>query len=158
LQYLAPSICKGAISHRRLVGLQERLVTFPSRKPGSTRPRTTRLDVLECMRRFLQPVLPAGFMKVRHFGCMHTNCHITTDTIRQLLTSLTGATLEQPRRTATTPAQVSCPTCGAPLVILSRVWPLHRASFDTGYNHDLDTSLTLSMLLWQETGDGPSAS
>jgi hypothetical protein len=132
LKYLAPSVCKVAISPRRIVGLQARLVTFPSRQPGSTRPRTTRLDVLECRRRFLQHVLPAGFMQVRHFGCMHTHCHITTDTIRPMITALTGATLEQPRRTATTPAQVSCPTCGAPLVILSRVWPLHMAIFDTG--------------------------
>ena len=66
--YLAPSVFKVAISHRRIVGLQERIVTFTSRKPGSTRPRTTRLDVFEFLRRFLQHVLPAGFMKVRHFG------------------------------------------------------------------------------------------
>src|SRR5206468_81866 len=105
---------KVAIANRRIVGLQDRIVTFPYRKPGSPRPRTTRLDVLEFMRRFLQPALPAGFMKVRHCGFVHTNCRITTDTIRQLITSHTGATLEQPRGTATTPARVTCPTCGAP--------------------------------------------
>jgi hypothetical protein len=158
LQYLAPYVFKVAISHRRLVGLQDRIVTCTYRQPGSTHPRTTRLDVLEFMRRFLQHVLPAGFMKVRHFGFMNANGRITTDTIRQLITSHTGATLEQPRCTAPTPAQVTCPHCGAPLIVLSRGWPLPMAIFDTGEDHDLDTSLTLSMLLWKETGDRPSAS
>ena len=73
-------------------------------------------------------------MKVRHFGFMNATCRITTDTIRQMITSQTGATLtlEQPRCTATTPAQVTCPHCGAPLIVLSRVWPLHMAICDTG--------------------------
>jgi hypothetical protein len=132
LKYLAPYVFKVAISNRRIVGLQDRIVTFTYRKPGSARPRTTRLDVLEFMRRFLQHVLPAGFMKVRHFGFMNANCRITTDTIRQMITSQTGATPEQPQRTATTLAQVTCPNCGAPLIVLSRVWPFHMALLDTG--------------------------
>jgi hypothetical protein len=69
---------------------------------------------------------------VRHFGFMNATCRITTDTIRQMITAQTGATLEPPRCTATTPAQVTCPHCGAPLIVLSRVWPLHRPLFDTG--------------------------
>jgi Putative transposase/Transposase zinc-binding domain len=132
LQYLAPYVFKVAISNRRIVGLQDRIVTFTYRKPGSTRPRTTRLDVLEFMHRFLQHVLPVGFMKVRHFGFLNATCRITTDTIRQMITAQTGAPLEPPRCTATIPAQVTCPHCGAPLIVLSRVWPLHRPLFDTG--------------------------
>jgi hypothetical protein len=130
---LAPYVFQVAISHRRIVGLQDRIVTVTSRTPGSTRPRTTRLDALECMRRFRQHVLPAGCMQVRHFGFMHATCRITTDTIRQMITSHTGATLplEPPRGPATTPAQVPCPHCGAPLIVLSRVWPFSLAIFDT---------------------------
>jgi len=130
--YLAPYVFKVAIANRRIVGLKDRIVTFTYRKPGSSRPRTTRLDVLEFMRRFLQHVLPAGFMKVRHFGFMNATCRITTDTIRRMITAYTGATLEQPRRTATTPAQVTCPNCGVPLLVRRRVWPFHVAIFDTG--------------------------
>lgn len=155
---LAPSVFKVALSHRRIVGLKDRIVTFTYRKPGSSRPRPTRLDVLECMRRFLQHVRPAGFMQVRHCGFMTPNCRMQTDTIRPMLTVHTGATLAPPRRPATTPAQGTCPNCGAPLIVLSRVWPCHLAIFDTGYDHGLDTSLMLSMLLWQETGEGTSAS
>jgi Putative transposase/Transposase zinc-binding domain len=130
--YLAPYVCKVAIANRRIVGLQDRIVTFTYRKPGSTRLRTTRLDVFEFMRRFLHHVLPAGFMKVRHFGFMNANCRIKTDTIRQMITSQTGAALEPPRCIATTPAQVTCPNCGAPLIVLSRVWSFHMAIFDSG--------------------------
>jgi len=129
---LAPYVFKVAIAHQRIVGLQARIVTFTSRKPGSSRPRTPCLDVLEFMRRFLPHVLPAGFMKGRHFGFMNATCRITTDTIRQMIPAHTSATLEQPRRTAATPAQVTCPNCGAPLLVLSRVWPFHLALFDTG--------------------------
>ncbi len=131
-KYLAPYVFKVAISHRRIVGLEDRIGTFTSRQPGSSRPRTTRLDVLEFLRRFLQHVLPAGFMKVRHFGFMHANCRIKTDTIRQMIVVQTGAILEQPRTTATTPAEMTCPNCGAPLVVLIRVWPSHMAFQDTG--------------------------
>ena len=158
LKYLAPSVVKVAISNRRIVGLQDRIVTFTSRKPGRARPRTIRLDVLEFMRRFLQHVLPAGFMKVRHCGFMNVTCRSTTDTIRPMITSQTGATPEQPQRTATTLAQVTCPNCGAPLIVLSRVWPLHMALLDTGEAHGLETSLTWPMLLWKETKDGTGAS
>jgi len=130
--YLAPSVFKVAISHRRIVSLKDRIVTFTYRKPGSSRPRTTRLDVLEFMRRFLQHVLPAGFMKVRHCGFMNANCRIQTDTLRQMLTAQTGATPAPPRSIATPPAQVTCPHCGAPLIVLSRVWPVQIAYGDTG--------------------------
>jgi hypothetical protein len=121
-----------AISHRRIVGLQDRIVTFTDRTPGSARPRTTRLDVREFRRRFLQHVLPAGFMKVRHFGFMNAHCRIQTDTIRQMLTAPTGAPPAPPRSIATPPAQVTCPHCGAPLIVLSRVWPVQIAYDDTG--------------------------
>jgi hypothetical protein len=131
LPSLAPYGFKVASSNRRSVGLQDRIVTVTYRKPGSTRPRTTRLDVLEWMRRVLPPGLPAGFLKVRLFGVMHAPCRLTTDPIRQMSTAQPGATLEPPRCTATTPAQVTCPHCGALLIVLSRVWPLHRPLFDT---------------------------
>src|SRR5262249_26987211 len=60
LQYLAPYVFKVAISNSRIVGLTDRTVTFTYRKPGSARLRTTNLDAIEFIRRFLQHVLPDG--------------------------------------------------------------------------------------------------
>src|SRR5438093_3068022 len=61
--YLAPYVFKVAISNHRLVSLTGRTVTFTSRKVGSARLRTAQLDVIEFIRRFLQHVLPHGFMQ-----------------------------------------------------------------------------------------------
>ena len=58
--YLAPSVFKVAISNHRLVSLTDRTVTFTYRKVGSARLRTTHLDVMEFLRRFLQHVLPTA--------------------------------------------------------------------------------------------------
>src|SRR5713101_9246387 len=85
---LAPSVFRVAISNRRIVGLTDRTVTFTSRKVGRARPRTTHLDAIEFLRRFLQHVLPDGFMKVRHFGFRHASCAIHTDTIRLMILKL----------------------------------------------------------------------
>ncbi len=52
--YLAPYVFRVAISNRRIVGLKDRTVTFTSRTPGSARPRTTHLAVMELLHRFLQ--------------------------------------------------------------------------------------------------------
>ena len=43
----APYVFKVAISTSRIVSLTDRTVTFTDRKPGSTRQRTTHLDVIE---------------------------------------------------------------------------------------------------------------
>src|SRR5262249_15678974 len=72
LKSLPPYVSQAATSPRRIVGRQDRILPFPYRNPGRPRPRPPRLDVLEFMRRFLQHVLPADFMKVRHFGFMNT--------------------------------------------------------------------------------------
>jgi hypothetical protein len=65
IEYLAPYVFKVAISDHRILTVEDGQVCFSYRKPGSTRPRTLTLDALEFIRRFLQHVLPTGFMKVR---------------------------------------------------------------------------------------------
>jgi len=65
LEYLAPYVFKMAISNSRIIKVEDRKVFFKYRKPKSNRWRTMVLDVMEFMRRFLQHVLPTGFMKVR---------------------------------------------------------------------------------------------
>jgi hypothetical protein len=65
IEYLAPYVFKVAIADHRILTVEDGQVCFSYRKPGSTRPRTLTLDALELIRRFLQHVLPTGFMKVR---------------------------------------------------------------------------------------------
>src|SRR5262249_43048696 len=120
--YLAPYIFKVAISNRRIVGLQDRTVTFTYRKVGSTRPRTAHLDVMEFLRRFLQHVLPHGFMKVRHFGFLHASCAVPLATIRLLIVQGHPSEGQPPPRPPSHPRTARCPTCGAPMRVVMRLW------------------------------------
>src|SRR4030042_2476746 len=85
LKYLAPYIFRVAISDSRIMAVKDRTVTFSYRKKGSNRSRKVTLDVIEFIRRFLQHVLPAGFMKVRHYGFMSSNCAIPLARLRFLM-------------------------------------------------------------------------
>ena len=68
VKYLAPYVFKVAISNSRIIKVENRNVFFKYKKPQSNRWRTMALDVMEFMRRFLQHVLPTGFMKIRYYG------------------------------------------------------------------------------------------
>jgi hypothetical protein len=71
LAYLARYTHRVAISNSRLVGLDERGVTFrykDYRSNGRARYRTMTLAPDEFIRRFLLHVLPKGFHRIRHYG------------------------------------------------------------------------------------------
>ena len=129
--YLAPYVFKVAISNHRLVSLTGRTVTFTYRKVGSARLRTAHFDVMEFLRRFLQHVLPDGFMKVWHFGFLHASCALPLATIRLMIVQ--GQPSEgQPMRSVPSPPRVTlCPTCGAPLRVVMRLWTSPKVCIET---------------------------
>lgn len=131
LTYLAPYVFKVAISNQRLVSLTDRTVTFTYRKAGSARPRTAHLDVMEFLRRFLQHVLPDGFMKVRHFGFLHASCAIPPDTIRLMIVQAHPSDDQPPPHRPPQPRVARCPTCGAPMRVIMRLWTSNRDFVDT---------------------------
>ena len=132
LTSLAPYVFKVAISNHRLVSLTDRPVTFTSRKPGSARLRTTTLDAMECIRRFLQHVLPDGVMKVRHFGFMPASCTIPHDTLRLLIVQAQLIDFQPTRLEPPAPFVACCPTCGGPMQVVMRLWTANSALVDTG--------------------------
>jgi len=129
--YLAPYVFRVAISNSRIVGLKDRTVTFTYRKPGSARPRTTNLDAIEFIRRFLQHVLPHGFMKVRHFGFLHASCAIPPATIRLLIVQARPSDGPPRPHTPPLPRAARWPTCGAPMRVVMRLWTSPRDFVDT---------------------------
>jgi hypothetical protein len=131
-KYLAPYVFKVAISNSRIVCLKDRTVTFTYRKPGSSRPRTTNLDAIEFIRRFLQHVLPDGFMKVRHFGFRHSSCAIHTNTIRLMILTPQPIGCQPTRIAHPAPFVAFCPTCGGQMRVVMRLWTANRAFVDTG--------------------------
>ena len=123
LKYLAPYIFRVAISDNRIVAVKDRRVTFSYRKSGSRRLRKTTLDVMVFIGRFLQHVLPAGFMKVRHYGFMNGSCAIKIARIRQMITAcfkdisilLSDVVTRSPEATGQGPY---CSGCGGKLIYL----------------------------------------
>ena len=95
------------------MSLKDRTVTFTYRTPGRARPRTTNLDAIKFIRRFLQHVLPDGCMKVRHFGFLPTRCAIPTDTIRLMILQAHPVDCTPTPLTPPAPFVAFCPTCGA---------------------------------------------
>ncbi|MBU0729115.1 MAG: transposase [Proteobacteria bacterium] len=85
LTYLAPYIFRVAISDSRIRAVKGREVTFCYRKTGSRRLRTTSMEVMAFISRFLQHVLPAGFIKVRHYGFMSANCAVGICNLRRMI-------------------------------------------------------------------------
>ena len=130
--YLAPSVFKVAISNQRIVSLKDHTVTFTYRKVGSARLRTTHLDVIEFIRRFLQHVLPDGFQKVRHFGFLHASCAIPLATLRLMIVQGHPGDVQLPPRTPLPPHAARCPTCGASMRVIMRRWTSPRDFVDTG--------------------------
>jgi hypothetical protein len=123
LKYLAPYVFKVAISNSRIVGLQDRTVLIRYRKPHSERSRTLPLDVMEFIRRFLQHVLPNGFMKIRYYGFMNPNCSVPLERIRGLIELRYGFALDLPVPEIEPPPRRTCPNCAGLLKLRSVLPP-----------------------------------
>lgn len=74
LKYLAPYVFRVAISNRRLVKLENDQVTFRYHATDTGQLKLCTLSAEEFVRRFLQHVLPKGFVKVRYFGFFAPGC------------------------------------------------------------------------------------
>ena len=68
LKYLAPYVFRVAISNQRIVKMSSTHVTFRYRSTKTGKTKTCPLSAEEFIRRFLQHVLPKGFVKVRYYG------------------------------------------------------------------------------------------
>src|SRR5712691_544744 len=127
----APSVFRGAIAHPRLVRRQDRTVTCTSRTVGRTRPRTTDLDGMEFLRRFLQHVVPDGCMTVRPCGLLHARCALPPDPLRLMLVQAHPMACTPMPSVSPAPLATRCPTCGAPMRRVRRLWTSHRALVET---------------------------
>ncbi|HEY0422995.1 MAG TPA: IS91 family transposase [Rhodopila sp.] len=85
LDYLARYVFRIALTHARIVGLDDETVTLQYRHRKTGCARTCRLRGEEFMRRFLQHVLPRGFHKVRYFGLWHPAHRDDATRVRQML-------------------------------------------------------------------------
>jgi hypothetical protein len=118
LKYLARYTHRVAISNARLVALEDGRVTFRYKDyADDSRSKVLTLTAEEFVRRFLQPVLPNGFVKVRHYGLLanRQRQHRLQVSRRLLLVATVTAACAAPAaEAAVAPAdRRCCPRCGS---------------------------------------------
>jgi hypothetical protein len=115
LKYLARYVFRVAICDSRILDWDNGCVTFRYQQSGSHRCKTMTLDAMEFIRRFLQHVLPSGFMKVRHYGFLSSNAATPIHRIRQmicLLYDVIRSSLPAPQPVKTPRRTLRCSACG----------------------------------------------
>ena len=110
LKYLAPYIYRVAITNNRIEKLQDGQVSFRFKNSGTDQWLTATLPAFDFIHRFLQQVLPKGFVKIRYYGFLSPNKRNLMAVAKYLLGDIgvsdVTPTLEQP---------FICPQCGAKL-------------------------------------------
>jgi len=135
LKYLAPYIFRVALSNNRIVSVANDQVTFRYRDGDTKKTKTCTLLVEKFIARFLQHVLPKGFVKVRSFGLFRPGNRRLLVQVRELLCGAVAAcsapiaadevpTTAAPRPAPSAPA---CPTCGAVMQLTTMLVPPSRS-------------------------------
>jgi len=133
-KYLAPYVFRVALSNRRLVALHDRYVTFKYKDSATKQIKTARVTAQEFIRRFLQHVLPPGFVKVRYYGLLSPSNRPRLAQARALLSTKAQTTaVSRAADSAPAPlpshsaATLRCPHCGQPLTLLAPLKSTARA-------------------------------
>jgi len=127
VRYLAPYVFKVAISNSSIIKVEGGKVWFRYKKPRSTRWRTMALDTMEFMRRFLQHVLPTGFMKVIYYGFMSPGSSVDLETVSSLIELAYGFELDLPEVAQHNDGYPRCPSCGGQMEVRCWIPPLIAA-------------------------------
>lgn len=130
LKYLAPYIFRVAISNNRILKVTDGKVTFRYRESDTRKWRTSTLIVEEFLRRFLQHVLPKGFVKVRYYGLFSPGLRHWLAVIRLWLDT-SGQEEINPNAVddgvdVEPQHQVLCPTCGQVMQWVKKLRPRSR--------------------------------
>lgn len=139
LKYLARYTHRVAISNHRLVKIEDDKVFFQYKDYADDHAqKTMALDAVEFIRRFLQHVVPSGFVRIRHFGFLANRCRAEKLKLcRQLLQSSstlpsTPALAHEPASDPVTETLVErhhCPQCGTGrMIIVQRLEPMPSPS------------------------------
>ena len=128
LKYLAPYIFRVALSNKRIVGVADGQVTFRYSDGKTRQSRSCMLPVEEFIGRFLQHVLPKGFVKVRYYGLFRVGMRRSLAGVRSqllLLQHIAAEARPAPASSEGSARVVICPSCGEPMR-LERVLLAHN--------------------------------
>jgi hypothetical protein len=137
LKYLARYTHRVAISNHRLVAVEDGNVTFTYKDYAeASKHKEMTLSAEEFLRRFVQHVLPKGFVKIRHYGLLaNRQREAKLQVCRRLLLVVTvaaqlagSATSEPAVRPADRPR---CPSCGSERLVRLGPLPRQASAVDT---------------------------
>jgi len=136
LKYLAQYVFRVAISNSRIISLKNGVVSFKYKDSKTEQWRIMNLKADEFIRRFLQHVLPSGFVKVRYYG-LFASVH------RELLSKtkeILGCDNALPKKKSRVSKTFKCPQCKKEMEVVSimpryvvqnnKAPPLINSSFD----------------------------
>jgi len=128
LRYLGRYTHRVAISNHRLRAFDSDRVTFQWKDYAhGDQSRTMTLSAMEFLRRFIQHVLPRGFVRIRHFGYLASACRTARLALARAL--LAQPEPVQPDDTLDPPAaQWACPRCGATMIVNAHLTAAHLAA------------------------------
>lgn len=117
LRYLGRYTHRVAISNHRLVAFDGERVTFRWKDYAhGNKQKLMTLPVTEFLRRYVQHVLPRGFVRIRQYGYLASHCRTAS---LALARTLLGAMPPQPKVAAGEHADCDppwkCPVCGGPM-------------------------------------------
>jgi hypothetical protein len=140
LRYLGRYTHRVAISNHRLLAFDGDRVTFQWKDYAhGDQQRTMTLSAMEFLRRFVQHILPRGFVRIRQSGFLANTCRAD----RVALARTVLATPSPAPPTDTTPpvtadtvprATWACPRCGATMIVGPILSALHLASVTLGFD------------------------
>ena len=120
LKYLAPYIFRVAISNRRIVRFEGEKVTYLYKPRGTRTFKRRTLDAKEFIRRFLQHVLPRGFVKVRYYGFLSSAVRPKLKKLWASLEEIYSGQLDQEKEGSNGASEkhaACCPSCGCRMLL-----------------------------------------
>lgn len=127
LHYLVPYVFRVAISSNRILKLKDDKITFIYKDSDTGKTKRCTVHVEEFIRRFLQHVLPKGFVKIRYYSLLSPGNRSRLRQARQLLMTTADPVSVKPVAESTTEVvltttrEVSCPKCSQPMAIVQTI-------------------------------------
>ena len=120
IKYLSQYVFRVAISNNRILKHENGYVTFKYKDSKTKIWKVMKLNTEEFMRRFLQHVLPRGFVKVRYFGLFASKNRILLFRVKELLDVPIKKRLSPSDKAGVKNKSriIYCPECGKEMMLI----------------------------------------
>jgi hypothetical protein len=128
LRYLGRYTHRVAISNHRLLAFDGQRVTFRWRDYArGNKHRKMTLTSTEFLRRFVQHILPRGFVRIRQYGFLANRCRSAELALARQLLAMTPKPREPCHESRSERAAWLCPRCGASIIMGPNLSPRQLA-------------------------------